>query len=1471
MVLTRRSGAARSALGALALGVLVAGCGGAIPPREAASAGQPVCDPARLGPCERAIAAALAEGRPPRAAVTSYLAAREARDAADPWARLLRELSAPAARGQRAAVIVEGGGGPRARAIAGAAWAEVGALPRPEAIDPAALLLAIGEAAGMEHLFHVRGGDALQLFPRDPLAPFTAGVPPIARGDAALARAADDIALASRLRRAFAAAAASRYIEAAREADALAAAVAGRDPHAEPVLRGRYALQLLAAAGISLDPPDAAQAPPPPDPPPAPPAPADTPYGDYLRIRTAKDGQAAWAARGRAVLQAVAPHRREALESLLGRATGCGPGVAPPMEDARDLVFAARLSGALAPIAPPGGAAAAAPPGALPFKAWLARYESLVRAVDHAGTVWAHAPSVLYQRGDALGMSLAGTPTYRRVTELGLAHLRGLQELAAAEPVRFRALAQIPLVYSPGLLSDDPLRDAIVELTQATVQRKVAAASDAEGVFSGVLAGVLAGMSYPAAVQPAHYLALQGAFTAKLRGDLTGRTGWGVAGLYAADGAYRVLADQAPNLPFSSAQIARALRPDPATPYPGLAALATSLARYAVLGVERKLDPEATRGASRADPARLPPERREARDALQAAIAGLADGPAGAADGAPPQGLLEDITILADGLIAVLATDLAARSAARAAAPPPPTPAARAAGQPADPVCAADADPTTPATRRALARLGDVRRRILLSPRYKAGDGAWIRRARLLVTLLSDGMDAALSSKAPIRFTIPSADAAAALSAALRDWDERELADALAGGYAMGRGLLEAPSGKRFVQQNGKNLRRILGGLHAFFRKDAGKESPSVGRDPASAGPSVGVALLDALATMPPGDDAGDLGALLVGYAKAFSARGLRDQGDLWLLSSLVAGALSDGAPPAEAVAQATESKSRVAWALRYLAEIARAKQGVAPDPAAYAEGMRAAQDDACATPDVGAVLSVMGAVRDFSAGRRTEARAALDRVLEDADARGLSVPRMTYKYEEKTSTRVFALTFDISYGAGLLEGPNTFQVGLGLRTPGVPEGALSVSASSDPARAGEEAARYYVHAAALAAAYHFLEGDGERGAAAVRRAISALSFGVRLGPRTVTSAQPVAWGKDARALLALDAQLAAEAGMPFLAGDLWTLVRALLGQDEDDAAVARLFDPLPVGLAAVPDVKPLVARAARSVAVVAAPLPCTDAQVELGGYEEPACDAYPLALSLRITDVLKKLPRLRRGGAGQCATLQRVDAFLGAADRGTYDPDAFTGAVEALRADGRPYDAAVLLTRQRRDGHCNPALVAASRALGRSAALGPELRSDALTVAVNCGSAALSASVVDDLVAIDGETRLLPDLSRNLRLVLFVTDLALREKRYDVLTRLTAQPDFIDRWMKVSPQAATAALLIDEAAAALAPPGGARPAAARGAYELFCETFPPGDRAETCGQIKALRAAHAAPPEERRRRAKEALEKLVSQGSGPP
>ncbi|MCK6593441.1 MAG: hypothetical protein L6Q76_38270, partial [Polyangiaceae bacterium] len=505
-------------------------------------------------------------------------------------------------------------------------------------------------------------------------------------------------------------------------------------------------------------------------------------------------------------------------------------------------------------------------------------------------------------------------------------------------------------------------------------------------------------------------------------------------------------------------------------------------------------------------------------------------------------------------------------------------------------------------------------------------------------------------------------------------------------------------SSDRFLTQNAHRLRAVLNGLAVFFREEGANDKNQIPQ-------KSGVALLDAIAKIPLTEKAdSDFMSLALTYAEELYARGDNDQGDLWLLTTLVFSGLTENPPSPKAIALAAAKSSRVDWALRFLNELANARKGIAPDPAAFEAGMRRAGADVCAAANEGDMLAVMGAVRDFLSGRRNEARAALDKLLDDADSRGLFVPKITFKYEEKTATKVVSVALGVSYGGGILVGSNTFNLGIGIRSRGEPEGSMTATVSpTDSAQGGEESARYYVGTASLAAVYHFLEGDPARASAAARRAISALATGVRLGPRILPGGDPVTWGEDARASLAVAAQLAAEAGLPFLAGDLWTLVRASLPKDLDDEATAQIVAKAPFGLAGVKEIPAVLERAGRSLKLVASPLPCTAARVELGAFEEPSCDAYPRALSLRIADVVKNLPRIRRGEAGpprRCAVMGTLDAFLAPADKGTYDPDAFMAATEQLRAEGNLYDAATLLTRHKRPGHCNPAIVAASRAL---------------------------------------------------------------------------------------------------------------------------------------------------------------------------
>jgi hypothetical protein len=90
---------------------------------------------------------------------------------------------------------------------------------------------------------------------------------------------------------------------------------------------------------------------------------------------------------------------------------------------------------------------------------------------------------------------------------------------------------------------------------------------------------------------------------------------------------------------------------------------------------------------------------------------------------------------------------------------------------------------------------------------------------------------------------------------------------------------------------------------------------------------------------------------------------------------------------------------------------------------------------------------------------------------------------------------------------------------------------------------------------------------------------------------------------------------------------------------------------------------------------------------------------------------------------------------------------------------------------------------------------------------------------------------------------------------------------------MSVHPNAAAAALLIGHAVPVIN--GGAPDLEkTRSAYQLLCETFPPGDRAEVCAEIKALRAPLQGLPAARQRQAKEAVRKVVASfggtGKGP-
>jgi len=1399
----------RVSLGALCLSLAVGGCGptnSKLPVKES-SATAIHCDSKNLGACEQSILTLAREGRDFKPQIEAYV---EARGKNDPWFVLWDKMR-PSGTRQSRFIVSEVGDPFAAQTRPKAPIVKIDALPSPASTSAETLLGAFGQAAEINAIARIRKSsnpiqresappEVIEIFPRDSLAPFMAGLPSFIRNDAALNNLDADLDLAASVDSMLEHAAMFRYVEVARAAEKMEELMQSRDPRAESSLRARYALSLAASAGISFESsrfsektfepafPDAA---------------TSTPYGDLLRVRAAKDERAAFQKVGERIVAALSEDKRAAMRAMFAPREAC---VDIPIDgfDAPDDLFLAnsvgrRLNTSLG--SKPSSAAS------LGLTEWLPKYESLVRNVDEARTTWAHAFALTQERGELSGVSLAGTPTHKRVNELALAHIGALSQLVQTHPERARLMSLVTLAYARGMVGTPTLRDALVDLLRRAVETRISAASDSAALFEASVAGVLAATAYPSAIQGPVYGGLFSTFHDKLKRDFSKQTGWSVAGLFAADAAAGFLAGNPPDLGPVANEISRALG-DPALPERPLGRLVAASARYLALGVDKQLDPDAV------DAARWPASRKAARDALREAVAGLSD------PSAPLSAtLLDDVAMLGDQTMAAMATILQDKPNG------------------SGPVCSG-ADPgLSPAARRVFTRVTELRQKILANPSLAKG-GVSVARLRLAITLLSDVVDIASRKKkdTPIVFTISDAEAERTVGEALGTWEKRDIAGVIASSYGIVRHWLGGANSKGMAGTDIDRARKLITSLASVFRDE-------------STGASV--TLFDALSRAASmrasaGNPDAPVELILVEYARSLRSLGKPDQADLCLLGAMVTAIIAEHAVRDEAITAADAASSDLGWTLRFAREVFRARNGLAPNPTAYAQGMRQAVARSCEDPAIAdQVVQVMDAMRIASSGDRTKARRMLDTFLTTVETQGFSLPRMNYKYEEKTTSKVFSTSLEVSLGAGFINDSSRFQIGLGIRSPGQPEGSIEARLLPDSTERDTEMLRYYVHVGAIAALLHFLDGDPEAGAARAGRVIDAAFFGHRFGTRPVVAPDPKTAAADARGVLSVVAVLAADAGMPLLAGDIWSLIRTTLAADTDDRAVTEILGTLPVALSAVSSAKPPIDKAKKGLRVVAEPLACTAEKVELGGYEAPACDEYPNALALRAGGALNKLPHLRRDPAKSCPTsLSSLDTFLVGVEKGGYDPDAFTRAVGDLVSAGHTYDAGVLLARQRQPTHCNQALVAAARAVGRSPAVGRSLRADVLSVAINCSL--LDEATLSDITRIDEETRALADRSRNLSLLAFAAELGIARDRWDVLGRLLKNPAFVSQWLDINPKAAMFAAVLARAGAILAKdPSAAN--AANDVVDLFCVKLPPVDPG-ACAAIDAMRRAAGTP-----------------------
>ncbi|MBW2457155.1 MAG: hypothetical protein JRI68_21755 [Deltaproteobacteria bacterium] len=1369
------------------------------------------CSAADPVACERAILAA--DGKQIPELLVTYAAATGQAG----WPDLYRTL---AAAPDRSALL-------RAEGVAPTAPASFDTLPLPGAprsVPLDELVLAIARAAGRHHVVIADGDASRQLFPVDILEPHALALPP--RLGADLGRLPEEAALAGALRATVTAAQRFDYVTAAAEAERLRALVAASPPKAEATLRARYALYLLSGAGITLvrddEDDDGGELPLPDD--------TSSAYGDFLLVQLSRpEIEQAWQKRAGRITDGLSPDRAAALHATYGpAATGktvarCAVQPVAPIESVADLVFAARLAQSLDVEAAPGEAAT---PGKLAVTEWLPRYDKLVALVAETGTMWAYGGSLLSQRGELNGLSAAGTTSYQMVSQLGQKHVKALGDLAAAHPARFQTLGVIALVYKPGVLSDRRLRDAVAKLIQRSVSLKLQAADDVSAVYEAALAAFAAGTSFPLQLRDTQFAALRQAVSNKLAGKFGLQTGWGVAGLHAADAVLSLLTAQPSQVSQAARRIAHSLGGD--LPYPGLAKLATSAARYATLVDQGDLD------ATVANHAMFGPARREARDALRDAIAGLAEpGPQSPND----RQLLAHVTQLGDGLIAATAARFTSGGAT--------------AGDPAKAQCPADATiGTDHRLRNTHDRLRKLQRTLLRSPGFRGGTGTWWKRTRLLGLLLSDVLDVADPPEGGTKFTVADDQAKRMVEQGLRDWVDAPVFMLLAGGHQLGRAVV---GGRDDSGQIAAGAGRVLSALAVLFKSD----------DEAGAGQSLFTTLADIGRSTVIVAGEGDLDGVLIRRADEALAAGADDRGDLLLMLVLGHAIVRDQPVPEEAIAVARKRARPVHLPLLLYGRNSR--EG--GDPTGTAKAMRRAAQDSCSPPSPAAVIAVRQASFDFRNGRRDQALAKLRALLKDADRQGLVVPRQVVHYQQHAGDKVFSVEQSLSFGANLLKGSGKLQVGFGIQSREQAGGELTVDLADPRSPEGlEEAARYLAHVAALTAVYSFVTGADPQALAAARQAVDAWANGVRLGEIRVPAAgRTQDWAADAGGLIALLAQLAADRGMPLLAGDLWTLLLAGLGKDADDEAVRKLLDPLPLDLRGVPELGPVTQRAAGSVTVLTAKLPCTRTPAKLDRFQRVGCDAYPLALSLRVADALPTLPRLKANaevGHPGCAVWRELDGFLVAADQRRYEPDKFTKAAQALRQGGRVNAAATLLARQRHPDHCAPALTALARGLAQKAELGVHLRADLLSMAANCES---GAELEADLKALDDLTRRHALPTRNFEVLIFATKLALTSDRWAPLAAMSRRPGFIKSWLRLGPDLATAALLIHHAAAA----GAGEPldkAQSLPFYRLLCTTFPTKQRGAMCNAVTLLRGGGGMGG--KKRAAKDALAEFVKQGT---
>lgn len=1273
--------------------------------------------------------------------------------------------------------------------------------------NPYGVLAGIARLAGVDEFIIVESSGISQLFANDPLASQMAGATPRIELDAnALEQAAT---LSATLRRAYVAAGDGRAVEAAGEAGALQERLATSLVENEATARARAGLTLLVRAGLTWVQAESAV--------PAAQRASVAPqvsgaYGALAWLKTAGEERAEWFAALRPKLaREVSEPRLRALDRQWAATPPCDAETPPLFREPADLGLLDDLAGALAQ---PDAKAGTVVPGKLPRDAWLSRYDAAVSLVLAGRLGWLTLPQLLLERGVDGGADLAASATWRRVSKLGRDHLDALRALAYARPEAFSLLPLASLAAMPGTARDPAFRDALVHLMTDAVRARIRVTRNPSDLFEAGVATLALTMAAPGFVQGPQLAALAEALGAKLSGEFAREQGWTSAALHVAHAALSwLLGDKAALAPVAH-NLATALG-GAELAYPMLGQLLIVGVTYADLALQGKLELEL------ANPKLMSSGRSAARGALARAIADLAKG---GPTSPPERDLALELGDFGDAAIA------AAIAAFREPAP--------------SQTCAKDERPRGPAVRSALDRATKKRNHVLTLPAMRDGNGAWVRRARVLVLLGSDVLDTLDSIKPDRPFAVPHADAERLTAQGLDGWVEGPVGDLASITYRVAR-TFAAGRAKVDAVRLGTDVVRGIGALRKLFAVEGTRSLFGFLDDALGSGVLKRELAVSALSD-------GSLTGVVLALARRAYAEHAPDQGDVLLLSLLLVTGATDGAAlvPRSALALAREYDRPIVLALA----LRDPEVNAGRDPAALAEAVARATKGVCHPADSRGVLDVEDALGQVKRGDRSGAVTRLVSVLDRAEASGLVVPRQSVRYRESAGRWEFNIEMGSSLAHDFLNGASTFNLGFGTgSTSNKPAGTVSSSfvANDSTASGREEAARHYAHVALLTSILARLDGQPRLASSTAHRAVATWLTGVRLGHEAIVpSSDSAAWSRDAASAIAIAAQQAVDAEEPFLAGSLWGLLPRALGAAATDEDVAALTRELPPTLAGVADLDAVAKRAKTAAETLFAPLSCTKNPGAPASFSRVTCERYPLALSLRIGEGLSALPRLgpvRPGEGPVCEAWRALDAFLGAADERRYDPDAFTRAVGLLRRAGKFGDAAVLLANQRHPQHCSPELVDHARSLSREDALGLYLRADMASVAVTCakvaaGFSSSSRAYIEDLAMLDELTARHTLPLRNFELLVFAADLA-RSGDPGALYAMTHRGDFLDRWRRMSPDMGALALLAQSAAEALT--GRTEDAlASLPTYTILCTTHASPELQQPCSVIAMLRSS---------------------------